>query len=89
MKIEYNQYSLGKCGTSAIPIKYEKINWDDGDLKEYLITFDNGYVLDIDSYEDERFIKDLIKNKIRIYIDFELAIQKDSPTKTTTEEKKC
>ncbi len=77
MKIEYNQHSLGRCSTSMIPLSYEKIFWEGEDnLKEYLITFDNGYVLDVDSYTDIEFIKYLIDNKIMVHIDFELSIFK-------------
>lgn len=78
MKINYNECTLERCGTSAIPISYEKVCWEgETELKEYLITFDNGYVLDMDSRTDEEFIKYLIKNKINVYINYTLSIIKD------------
>jgi len=70
---------LGDVCTGSYIISYKEKYYEDGELDSYFVTFENGYILDID--KDEITIKDLkelIKNKTYISIDFKLELLKDS-----------
>jgi hypothetical protein len=72
VKVDYNQFNLINCSTNALITSYKR------DGNAFLLTFDNGYVLELDSdFTSEELVKELIKKKKRVYIHFNLDIVKD------------
>lgn len=69
--------SFADVWTGSYIISYKKTFYQDKQLSGYDVTFENGYVLNIDEDEiTQRDLKELIKNKTHISIEFRLEITK-------------
>jgi hypothetical protein len=65
--------NFGQVSTSGFIRKYKKVFWNDKSLKHYLVTFDNGYALDIDSDDiTEKELVSMIKRKRIIHITYSM-----------------
>jgi len=90
---EYNEYVFGGSSTSAFVIDYLIKDWDDNiitptktnnttaDINEFILIFDNGLRIDIDDSYGEDFVRKLIKDRKRVFIDTNLSLVKPEKLK--------
>ncbi len=82
--MEYDIKRLTDCHTGSTIKKYKKIFYeDDKTLDCYLIWFEDNYVLEINRDDiTEKELKELIKKRVYVSIEFKIEIMKPRKAKT-------